>query len=218
MNLTQKLALAWLTTFDKSLFLFTSLKGLNTIFRYSFYISLVLALCFVILKLEAIINIRAYDIPNFIQNLLIVLGLGVKFLTIIFTIGIFSYESIYNLDINKYLEEQKQKEEFIKKNKLEKWRLKNINILLRVTIYIGLWCFLYLLIEDILISSFFSVYGETPSKEIYIKFLIDFDLTIKYFTVIYLVSIAILDYFVRKNRRARTIEKFPQETKTNTGK
>jgi hypothetical protein len=184
----------------------------NTIFRYAFYISLVLALCFVILKLEVIIDIRSYDIPIFIQNLLIVLGLGVKFLTIIFTIGIFSYESIYNLDINKYLIEQKQKEEFIKKNKLQKFRLRNMNILLRVIIYIGLWCFLYLLFEDILISSFFSVYGETPNKEIYIQFLIDYDLTIKYFTAIYLVAIAILDYFVRKNRRARIIKKFPQET------
>jgi hypothetical protein len=212
MSLTQKLALTWLTTFDKSLFLFTSLKGLNTIFRYAFYISLVLALCFVILKFEAIIDIRAYNIPIFIQNLLIVLGLGVKFLTIIFTIGIFSYESIYNLDINKYLVEQKQKEEFIKKNKLQKWRLKNMNILLRVIIYLGIWCFLYLLLEDILISSFFTVYGNTPSKEIFLQFLIDYDLAIKYFTVIYLVSIGILDYFVRRNRRARIIKKFPQET------
>jgi hypothetical protein len=209
MNLTQRLALTWLTTFDKSLFLFTSLKGLNTIFRYAFYISLVLALCFVILKLEVIIDIRSYDIPIFIQNLLIILRLGVKFLTVIFTIGIFSYESIYNLDVNKYLEEQKQKEEFIKKNKLQKWRLRNMNILLRVIIYIGLWCFLYLLFEDILISSFFSVYGDTPSKEIYIQFLIDYDKTIKYFTAIYLVSIAILDFFVRKNRKAK---KFPPKT------
>ena len=212
MSLTQKLALAWLTTFDKSLFLFTILRGLNTIFRYAFYISLVLALCFVILKFESIINIRAYNIPIFIQNLLIVLGLGVKFLTVIFTIGIFSYESIYNLDVNKYLEEQKQKEEFIKKNKLQKFRLRNMNILLRVIIYLGIWCFLYLLFEDILISSFFAVHGETPSKEIYIQFLIDYDLTIKYFTAIYLVSIAILDYFVRRNRRDRIIKKFPQET------
>lgn len=211
MNLTQKLALTWLTTFDKSLFLFTSLKGLNTIFRYTFYISLILALCFVILKFEAIINIRGYDIPIFIQNLLIVLGLGVKFLTILFTIGIFSYESLYssNFDVNKYMEEQKQKEEFISKNKLQKWRLKNMNILLRVVIYLGTWCFLYLLLEDILISSFFSVYGDTPSKEIYIQFLIDYDKTIKYFTAIYLVSITILDYLVRRKIKAK---KFPVET------
>jgi hypothetical protein len=84
-----------------------------------------------------------------------------------------------------------------------------MNILLKVIIYIGLWCFLYLLFEDILISSFFSVYGDTPSKEIYIQFLIDYDKTIKYFTAIYLVSIVILDFFVRKNRKAK---KFPQKT------
>lgn len=87
-----------------------------------------------------------------------------------------------------------------------------MHIFFRFLFYIGLWCFLYLLLEDILIGAFFDIYGHKPTKEIYIKFLIDYDLTIKYFTGIYLIFIAILDFFVRKNRKA--IKEFPAETLT----
>jgi len=213
MKLTQKLGINFANTFDKSLFLYTSLKGLHILYRYSFYILLVLALYFTITKVEEVINIRSYEyIPIYIQNLLIVIGLLIKFFAVLFTMGIFAYESIYNIDLDKYLEELKNKKQFIKDNKLEKWRLRNMNIFFRVLFYIGLWCFLYLLLEDILISAFFDIYGHNPSKEIYIKFLIDYDLTIKYFTGIYLITIMILDFFVRKNRRL--IKKFPAETLT----
>lgn len=213
MKLTQRLGINFANTFDKSLFLYTSLKGLHILYRYSFYILLVLALYFTITKVEEVINIGSYEyIPIYIQNLLIVIGLLIKFFAVLFTMGIFAYESIYNIDLDKYLEELKSKNQFIKDNKLQKWRLRNMNIFFRALIYIGVWCFLYLIIEDILISAFFDVYGHNPSKKIYIKFLIDYDLIIKYFTGIYLITIMILDFFVRKNRR--TNQKFPAETLT----
>ena len=78
--------------------------------------------------------------------------------------------------------------------------------LIRVLLYTTIWCFLYLLLEDILISAFFNVYGSNPSKKIYIKFLYDYDFIIKCFIGIYLILVFILDYFVRR-------KKFPQETK-----
>lgn len=204
-NIGITLGLWWLSTFDKSQFLFKSLKTIPVYFRYFFYISLTVALYFTITKLGAIIYVRSYSIPVFIQSLLTLIGFGIKALSIIFTIGICNYESLYsgNYDVDKHMEQQKQKKQFIKENKLEKWRLKNMHWLIRVLLYTTIWCFLYLLLEDILISAFFNVYGSNPSKEIYIKFLYDYDYVIKWFTSIYVILVSILDYFVRKNRRLK---------------
>jgi hypothetical protein len=211
-NIGTTLGLWWLSSFDKSQFLFKSLRTLPVYLRYLFYTSLITALYFTIVKLGTMIDIRSYtSIPVFIQSLLILIGLGIKILSILFTIGIVNYESLYssNFDVDSHLQEQKQKKEFIKINKLEKWRLKNMHGLLRILVYIGIWSFSYLIIEDILISAFFNVYPN-PSKEIYIKFLYDFDYIIKCFTGIYLTLVVILDYFIRKYQKSK---KFPQETK-----
>ncbi len=205
-NIGITLGLWWISTFDKSQFLFKSLRTLPVYLRYLFYVSLITALYFTIVKLGTMIDIRSYtSIPVFIQSLLILIGLGIKILSILFTIGIVNYESLYssNFDVDSHLQEQKQKKEFIKINKLEKWRLRNLHGLLRILVYLGVWAFSYLIIEDILINAFFNVYGLNPSKEIYIKFLYEFDFTIKFFTAIYLIIVVILDYFVRKNRRLK---------------
>ncbi len=207
-NIGITLGLWWLSTFDKSQFLFKSLKTIPVYFRYFFYISLTVALYFTITKIGAVVDVRSYSIPVFIQSLLTLIGFGIKALSIIFTIGICNYENLYsgNYDVDKHMEQQKQKKQFIKENKLEKWRLRNMYWLIRVLLYTTIWCFLYLLLEDILISAFFNVYGSNPSKKIYIKFLYDYDFIIKCFIGIYLILVFILDYFVRR-------KKFPQETK-----
>ena len=205
-NIGITLGLWWISTFDKSQFLFKSLRTLPVYLRYLFYVSLITALYFTIVKLGTMIDIRSYtSIPVFIQSLLILIGLGIKILSILFTIGIVNYESLYssNFDVDSHLQEQKQKKEFIKINKLEKWRLRNLHGLLRILVYQGFWAFSYLIIEDILINAFFNVYGLNPSKEIYIKFLYEFDFTIKFFTAIYLIIVVILDYFVRKRKNRR---------------
>ena len=204
-NIGITLGLWWLSTFDKSQFLFKSLKTIPVYFRYFFYISLTVALYFTITKLGANIYIKSYSIPVFIQSLLTLIGFGIKALSIIFTIGICNYESLYsgNYDVDKHMEQQKQKKQYIKENKLEKHRLRNMHWFIRILLYATIWCFLYLLLEDILVSSFFNVYGSNPSKEIYIKFLYDYDYVIKWFTSIYVISVSILDYFVRKNRRLK---------------
>lgn len=210
-NIGITLGLWWLSTFDKSQFLFKSLKTIPVYFRYCFYILLTVSLYFTITKLGTTIDVRSYSIPVFIQSLLILIGFGIKILSIVFTIGIVNYESLYssNFDVDKHLEQQKQKKQYIKENKLQKLRLRNMHWAIRVLLYLAVCCFLYLVIEDILINAFFNVYGSNPSKEIYIKFLYDYDFIIKCFIGIYLILVLILDYFVRKNRKSK---KFPQET------
>jgi hypothetical protein len=122
------------------------LRSVNKWVRYGFYLLLVFSFVFVIEKAGQIIDIRSYDsIPVFAQSLLLFCGLFVKWLSIVFVVGIASYEALYssNFDIEKYLQQYKSKQDFIKLNKLEKWRLRNMHFVFRTLIYIALYCFLY---------------------------------------------------------------------------
>ena len=202
-NLGTTLGLWWLSTFDKSQFLFKSLKTIPVYFRYFFYILLTVALYFTITKLGANIYIKSYSIPVFIQSLLILIGFGIKVLTILFTIGIVNYESLYssNFDVDSHFQELKQKREFIKINKLEKWRLRNMYWFIRILLYATIWAFLFHALQFLMINLFFRY--ENLTKEIYIAFLMDLITATIYLTVIYIILVSILDYFVRKNRRLK---------------
>lgn len=202
-NIGITLGLWWLSTFDKSQFLFKSLKTIPVYFRYFFYISLTVALYFTITKLGAIIDIKSYSIPVFIQSLLTLIGFGIKALSIIFTIGICNYESLYssNFDVDSHFQELKQKREFIKINKLEKWRLRNMYWFIRILLYATIWALLFHILQFLMINLFFQY--ENLTKEIYIAFLMDLITATIYLTVIYIISVSILDYFVRKNRGSK---------------
>lgn len=199
-NIGTTLGLWWLSTFDKSQFLFKSLKILPIYIRYLFYISLVTTLYFTITKLGAVVDVRSYSIPVFIQSLLTLIGFGIKALSIIFTIGICNYESLYssNFDVDSHFQELKQKREFIKINKLEKWRLRNMYWFIRILLYATIWALLFHILQFLMINLFFQY--ENLTKEIYIAFLMDLITATIYLTVIYIISVSILDYFVRKNR------------------
>ncbi len=206
MNFTQRLAITWLTIFDKSMFIYYMLRSVNQWVRYGFYLLLVFSFVFVIEKAGQIIDIRSYDsIPVFAQSLLLFCGLFVKWLSIVFIVGVAAYEALYssNFDIEKYLKEYKSKQDFIKLNKLEKWRLRNMHFVFRTFIYLGMYFFIYLFLEDILISAFLDYYNNQPSKEAYIRFLYDFNIFMISYSIIFIVLILILDYFVRKNKRRR---------------
>lgn len=206
MNFTQRIAMTWLTTFDKSCFIYHMLRSVNTWVRYGFYLLLVLSFVFVIQKAEEIIDIRSFNsIPVFAQSLLLFSGLFVKWLSIVFIVGVAAYEALYssNFNVEKYLDEYKSKQDFIKLNRLEKWRLRNMHFVFRTLIYLGMYFFIYLFLEDILISAFMDYYNNQPSKEAYIRFLYDFNIFMISYSIIFIVLILILDYFIRKNKRRR---------------
>ena len=202
-NIGITFGLWWLSTFDKSQFLFKSLKTIPVYFRYFFYISLTVALYFTITKLGENIDVRSYSIPVFIQSLLTLIGFGIKALSIIFTIGICNYESLYssNFDVDSHFQELKQKREFIKINKLEKWRLRNMYWFIRILLYATIWALLFHILQFLMINLFFQY--ENLTKEIYIAFLMDLITATIYLIVIYIISVSILDYFVRKNRGSK---------------
>ena len=58
-----------------------------------------------------------------------------KILSMIFMFGFFFLEFIIDFDVEKYQKEKLDKEEYIIKNKLQWWRLRNCNWFFRILIY-----------------------------------------------------------------------------------
>ena len=72
---------------------------------------------------------------------------------------------------------------------------------IRILLYATIWALLFHILQFLMINLFFQY--ENLTKEIYIAFLMDLITATIYLTVIYLILVSILDYFVRRNRRLK---------------
>jgi hypothetical protein len=162
MKIAIKIALIWLSIFDKHRLLFKIIKPLNKYFRWFLYISTNIAFYFFISFLTRIsINyIISYNFSPFVEETMISLLMFFKVLGIIFTLGFFSLEILMNFDLEKYEKEKEDKENYIKANKLQWWRLRNCNWLFRILFYAIIFLFLFLMI----LNSFLLSIQDQPLR------------------------------------------------------
>lgn len=204
MTLTPKIGFWWYQTFDSSGFLFNSLKQLHKSYRYLFYIALCTSLYFFIKFVGSYINLNDYrELSDGIKSILNICGQLLLFITVFFTTGIFSYESLFHLNLKHLTVKYKLKNQYIKENKLQYWRLRNMKWWIRILVYLGAWCFTYLIIEQASISAFLNVYEGKVNEDIYTQFLYAYNLFVKQFTIGFLIITFLLDFLVRKNIKAR---------------
>ena len=111
-----------------------------------------------------------------------------KILSMIFMFGLFFIEFLINFDIETYQKEKLEKEEYIIKNKLQWWRLRNCNWFFRILIYIVIFIFCFLM----LLNSFLLSGNDRP---------LDFVAFLKQFLAVYVVVLMFFDYrFVQRAR------------------
>lgn len=201
-NLTIKFAIYYLLIFDKSKFLYFSLSKLNTFLRWIFYFAITFTLWQTVELVTSFINLDKYSLSLLLTNLITVIGVIFKIMLIFFMFGLTSYESLFsnNVNVDDYIYEHNLKLQKIKEGKLEWWRLRNRGLFVRVLIYLTFWAFLFHALQFLMINLF---QYENLTKEIYIAFLMDLITATIYLTVIYIILVSILDYFVRKNRRLK---------------
>ena len=100
----------------------------------------------------------------------------------------FFLEFIIDFDVEKYQKEKLEKEEYIIKNKLQWWRLRNCNWFFRILIYIVIFIFCFLM----LLNSFLLSGNDRP---------LDFVAFLKQFLAVYVVVLMFFDYrFVQRAR------------------
>ena len=194
MKIAIKIALIWLLIFDKHRLLFKSIKPLNKYFRWFMYIATNIAFYFFINFMEkiSISFIVSYNFDSTVESIIISMFGFFKILSMIFMFGFFFLEFIIDFDVEKYQKEKLDKEEYIIKNKLQWWRLRNCNWFFRILIYtiIFIFCFLMLL------NSFLLSGNDRPLN------FVAFGTFLKQFLAVYVVVLMFFDYrFVQRARK-----------------
>ena len=193
MKIAIKIALIWLLIFDKHRLLFKSIKPLNKYFRWFMYIATNIAFYFFINFMEkiSISFIVSYNFDSTVESIIISMFGFFKILSMVFMFGLFFIEFLINFDIETYQKEKLDKEEYIIKNKLQWWRLRNCNWFFRILIYtiIFIFCFLMLL------NSFLLSGNDRPLN------FVAFGTFLKQFLAVYVVVLMFFDYkFVQRAR------------------
>ena len=194
MKIAIKIALIWLSIFDKHRLLFKTIKPLNKYFRWFLYVSTNIAFYFFINFMEkiSISFIISYSFDPNVESIIISMFGFFKILSMIFMFGLFFIEFLINFDIETYQKEKLDKEEYIIKNKLQWWRLRNCNWFFRILIYtiIFIFCFLMLL------NSFLLSAQDQPLE------FVEFGTFLKQFLLIYVIVFMLFDYkFVQRARK-----------------
>ncbi len=194
MKIAIKIALIWLSVFDKNKLLLNSLKPLNKYFRCFLYLATNIVFYFFISFLTRISTnyIISYNFSPFVEETMISLLMFFKILGMVLMFGFFFLEFLINFDIEKYQREKEEKENFIIANKLQFWRLRNCNWFLRILIYTIIFIFLF----SMLLNSFLLSAQDRPLD------FVAFGTFLKQFLAFYVVVLMFFDYrFVQKARK-----------------
>ena len=198
MKIAIKIALIWLSIFDKHRLLFKTIKPLNKYFRWFLYVSTNIAFYFFINFMEkiSISFIVSYNFDSTVESIIISMFGFFKILSMIFMFGFFFLEFIIDFDVEKYQKEKEYKENYIRANKLQWWRLRNCNWFFRIVIYtiIFIFCFLMLL------NSFLLSAQDQP-----LDFLA-FGTFLKQFLLVYVIVFMLFDYKLVQRARKKVLQ------------
>ena len=198
MKIAIKIALIWLLIFDKQRLLFKTIRPLNKYFRWFLYASTNIAFYFFINFMEkiSISFIVSYNFDSTVESIIISMFGFFKILSMIFMFGFFFLEFIIDFDVEKYQKEKLDKEEYIIKNKLQWWRLRNCNWFFRILIYtiIFIFCFLMLL------NSFLLSGNDRP------LYFVAFGTFLKQFLLVYVIVFMLFDYKLVQKARKKVLE------------
>ena len=200
MKIAIKIALIWLSIFDKHRLLFKTLQPLNKYFRWFLYVSTNIAFYFFINFMEkiSISFIASYSFDPTVESIIISMFGFFKILSIIFMFGFFFLEFIINFDVEKYQKEKLEKEEYIIKNKLQWWRLRNCHFMVRIFIYAILFfcCFLMIL------QSFLLTQYDNPLSLDFVAFAT----FLKQFLLVYVIVFMLFDYKLVQKARKKVLQ------------
>lgn len=186
-NIFQKLGLFFYETIDRG-FLFVALKSVNRFYRYGFYLFFLSAAYVFNSQIINLVEIQFFKPFLFWVNMSILFFLSFMI----------CYETLFKIDVEEITEQRKEKRRLIKLEKLQWWRLRNMNMFYRYVFYITV----YIVIQQILIfNALYFMQSVSFSKSEYTTLLSDFNHTMHYFTFSYILVVIALDYFVEKERK-----------------
>lgn len=199
MKFIQKIALKWYQTFDASGLMYGIIKDLNKPLRYLIYLAFPTALYFVLSLLGGIIDPLKFGLFSGNPYFLIALIFFGKLVLILAPLAaslIFTYETILELPIQEILKSAKEDKKYKKLHKLQWWRLRNMNLGMRIFVYA---IFYYLILQIIKISIIGAVSNLNSINIDEIK--AAYMTILAYTSFAYICIVLVVDYFASKKRR-----------------
>ena len=195
MKILINIGLIWLSIFDKHRLLLKNIKPLNKWFRYFLYISTNVCFYFFINFMEkiSISFIVSYNFDSTVESIIISMFGFFKILSMIFMFGFFFLEFIIDFDIETYQKEKEDKENYIRANKLQWWRLRNCNWFFRILIYTVIFIFCFLM----LLNSFLLSGNDRP---------VAFGTFLKQFLLVYVIVFMLFDYKLVQKARKKVLQ------------
>ena len=202
LTLIQKIGIYWLQKIDSQLLLYKQLISLPQALRLFLYPALIGFTYFALKFVTSIIGgyFDTAPMPSAWYFLGNVIFYGVM-------IGILlmpTIESLSNSDVSQIFLDKKAKAANIKLQKLQKWRLRNMNIFFRILTYIFFYMFLVFIFQLSFIGLMIDITQTTTLTQEQIQALNDeYVYILKWFTFIYLLAALVLDYRVIKKIRVQ---------------
>jgi hypothetical protein len=194
LNFLQKIAIKWYQTFDTTGLIFSMLQQLNIYMRLAFYAGLPLFTLFALSYLSGFLPLHKYGLTSLYNFITYATAIGASIVVF--------YESIFSLDIKAIIAQKKEEKQRIKREKLQFWRLRNMNIFVRILIYILIYFFIVNFLQITAIAAFFNTYANPTLQDIQMLEK-SFNELLKWVSISYIFSFLTLEFFVQKIRKGR---------------
>ncbi|WP_152018772.1 hypothetical protein [Aliarcobacter butzleri] len=195
------IGIAWINLFDKRQLLFKNLKPLSKWFRYFIYFAVIISFYIVLKFFETyFLNVlNDYNFQRIVYTTVVAVALLFKILAMFGMFGIVFLEYVYDFDLDTYMTKIKKEQEYIKKNKLDAWRLRNLKWWARICIYLGIYIFFIHIFFNAYITSIYPMNKDT--LELALK---EWNIIAKQFTILFVIFSFLFDFL--KVRPARKVQ------------
>ncbi|MCG3687719.1 hypothetical protein [Aliarcobacter butzleri] len=196
------IGIAWIKLFDKRQLLFKNLKPLKW-FRYFIYTITIVVFYLLLEVLQTyFLNVlNDYNFQPIIYTTIVALALILKIVAIFFMFGIVFLEYVYDFDLDTYMTKIKKEQEYIKKNKLDAWRLRNLKWWARICIYLGIYIFFIHIFFNAYITSIYPI--NKDSLELALN---EWNIIAKQFTILFVIFSFLFDFLKVRPARKKVLE------------
>lgn len=196
-----RVGLMFVQIFDKHQLITKNLKSLNIYFRYFIYTFIIglFYICINTFETFFLNTINTYNLQPIIYTTIVAIALLFKIIAMFGMFGIVFLEYVYDFDLDTYMTKIKKEQEYIKKNKLDAWRLRNLKWWARICIYLGIYIFFIHIFFNAYITSIYPI--NKDSLELALN---EWNIIAKQYTILFVIFIALFDFL--KVRPARKVQ------------
>ena len=197
------IGIVWIKIFDKRELLFKNLKPLSKWFRYFIYFAVIISFYIVLKFFETyFLNVlNDYNFQKIVYTTIVAIALILKIIAMFGIFGMVFLEYVYDFDLDSYMTKIKKEQEYIKTNKLDAWRLRNLKWWARICIYLGIYIFFIHIFFNAYITSIYPI--NKDSLELALN---EWNIIAKQFTILFVIFSFLFDFLKVRPARKKVLQ------------